>query len=82
MEAKYNLKHAKEILEPYAPKGYMRFDERGVWPNVERDLLLLTETEGLRWQTRTPRRSLMPNGRRSSRRCAVAARWAVAPKPR
>ena len=50
MEAKYNLKHAKEILEPYAPKGYMRFDERGVWPNVERDLLLLTETEGLRWR--------------------------------
>ena len=50
MEAKYNLKHAKEILEPYAPKGYLRFDERGVWPGIERDLLLQTETEGLRWR--------------------------------
>ena len=50
MEAKYNLKHAKEILEPYAPKGYLRFDERGVWPDIERDLLLQTETEGLRWR--------------------------------
>ena len=50
MEAKYNLKHAKEILEPYAPKGYLRFDERGVWPDIERDLLLQTETERLRWR--------------------------------
>ena len=50
MEAKYNLKHAKEILEPYAPKGYLRFDERGVWPGIERDLLLQTETKGLRWR--------------------------------
>ena len=50
MEAKYNLKHAKEILEPCAPKGYLRFDERGVWPDIERDLLLQTETEGLRWR--------------------------------
>ena len=50
MEAKYNLKHAKEILEPYAPKGYLRFDERGVWPGIERDLHLQTETEGLRWR--------------------------------
>ena len=50
MEAKYNLKHAKEILEPYAPKDYLRFDERGVWPGIERDLLLQTETEGLRWR--------------------------------
>ena len=50
MEAKDNLKHAKEILEPCAPKGYLRFDERGVWPDIERDLLLQTETEGLRWR--------------------------------
>ena len=50
MEAKYNLKHAKEILEPYAPKDYLRFDERGVWPGIERDLHLQTETEGLRWR--------------------------------
>ncbi len=50
MEAKYNLKHAKEILEPYAPKDYLRFDERGVWPGIELDLHLQTETEGLRWR--------------------------------
>ena len=50
MEAKYNLKHAKEILEHCTPKGYLRFDERGVWPDIERDLLLQTETEGLRWR--------------------------------
>ena len=86
MEAKYNLKHAKEILEPCGLLGenqrgkYLRIKKRGVMPAIKRDLLLLNEAEGLRWQTLMPYLSPMPNGSRSSRRCAVAARWVVAPR--
>ena len=56
MEAKYNLKHAKEILEPCGLLGenqrgkYLRIKKRGVMPAIKRDLLLQTETEGLRWR--------------------------------
>ena len=56
MEAKYNLKHAKEILEPCGLLGenqrgkYLRIKKRGVMPAIKRDLLLLNETEGLRWR--------------------------------
>ena len=51
MEAEYNIEHAREILEPSGLLGkYLLLDERGVWPGIERDLLLLTETEGLRWR--------------------------------
>jgi hypothetical protein len=64
METKYNLSHAREILEPCGVLGnYLNLDESGesgVWPAVERDLLLLPETEGLRWR---PSRELqhLPN---------------------
>lgn len=51
MENQYNTGHAREILEPCgSQKNYLRFDERGVWPAIERDPLLLPETEGLRWR--------------------------------
>lgn len=56
MEAKYNLKHAKEILEPCGLLGenqrgkYLRIKKRGVMPAIKRDLLLLNETDGLRWR--------------------------------
>ena len=56
MEAKFNLKHAKEILEPCGLLGenqrgkYLRIKKRGVMPAIKRDLLLQTETEGLRWR--------------------------------
>jgi hypothetical protein len=51
MEAEYNIEHAREILEQSGLLGkYLLLDERGVWPGIERDLLLLTETEGLRWR--------------------------------
>lgn len=51
MEAEYNIEHAREILEPSGLLGkYLLLDERGVWPGIERDLLLQTETEGLRWR--------------------------------
>lgn len=51
MEAEYNIEHAREILEPCGLLvGYLLTDERGVQPAIKRDLLLLTETEGLRWR--------------------------------
>jgi hypothetical protein len=51
METKYNARHAREILEPCGLLGkYLLLDDRGVWPAVERDLLLLPETEMLRWR--------------------------------
>ena len=51
MEAEYNIEHAREILEQSGLLGkYLLLDERGVWPGIELDLLLLTETEGLRWR--------------------------------
>ena len=56
MEAEYNIEHAREILEPCGLLGenqrgkYLRIKKRGVMPAIKRDLLLQTETEGLRWR--------------------------------
>ena len=51
MENQYNIEHAREILEPcHLPGNYLLTDERGVWPAIERDQLLLPETKGLRWR--------------------------------
>jgi hypothetical protein len=51
IETKYNLNHAQEILEPCGVLGnYLRLKKSGVWPAIKRDLLLLAETEGLRWR--------------------------------
>lgn len=51
MEAKYNAKHAREILEPCGVlEEFVLLDDRGVWPAVDRDILMQAETEGLRWQ--------------------------------
>lgn len=51
MENQYNVEHAREILLPCDVLGkYLLLNERGVWPAVERDPLLLPETDGLRWR--------------------------------
>ena len=50
METQFNIGHAKEILEASGQIGYLLFDERGVWPGIARDLLLLADTEELRWR--------------------------------
>ena len=51
MQTQFKLSHAREILEPCGVLGdYLNLDERGVWPAIERDPLLLPETEGLRWR--------------------------------
>ncbi|MHB8949368.1 MAG: hypothetical protein ACYC4S_09920 [Rhodoferax sp.] len=58
MENRYTEKHFREILEPCGLDRYFIIDERGVWPKVERDLIMLIETELLRWR---PARSLKKN---------------------
>lgn len=51
MEAKYNARHAKEILEPCdVLENLVLLDDSGVWPAVERDMLMQAETEVLRWR--------------------------------
>ncbi len=56
MQTQYNLNHAQEILEPCGVLvKHLRLEKiiekkKGVWPAIERDLLLLPETEVLRWR--------------------------------
>lgn len=51
MNTEYQLKHAREILEPCGVLGeYLLLDDRGVWPAVERDMTMQHDTELLRWR--------------------------------
>lgn len=46
----FNKKDAEDILNPCGLGDYTTIDERGVWPKIERDLLMLEETELMRWR--------------------------------